>query len=303
MADVGFLFLLGWLLCSFPSSDDGAVFDALALLSIAAVLLGTIGGLGALFNYLVYPQIRSYNRISIFIAFFSLFTLALLLDRLHRLMRKTEYGDFGWYAVLAIVLSVGILDQTSSSFAPDYDALARQFKRDQKFVSQIEDRLPTESMIFEFPNVGFPEMLPNGDMQTYDELIPYLHSRSIRWSAGAMRGRPESLWPAVHRLNIYQVQTERGPYVSQVSLQALQNLVLAGFRGVFIDREGFADVDDQIVSELKAMLGEIPLESEDKRYVFFDLSSFGEALRAKYAPGQWEIAQRRVLEVPTRLKH
>jgi hypothetical protein len=303
LADVGFLCLLGWLFCSFPGSDDGAVFDALALLSIAAVLLGTVGGLGALFNYLVYPQIRSYNRISIFIAFFSLFALALLLDRLRQLMSKTAAGGYGWYVVLVIVLIVGILDQTSPSFAPDYDELAKRFWSDQRFVSQVESRLPAEAMVFEFPNVGFPEMLPTGNMHTYDELIPYLHSRSIRWSAGAMRGRPQSLWPASHRLNIYQVRTESGPYAQQVSFQAIQNLVLAGFRGIVIDREGFVDVDDQIVSELKAILGETSLESDGKRYVFFDLSSFREALRTKYTPEQWEIAQREVLEIPITREH
>ena len=38
-------------------------------LAVFSVLLGTIGGPGALFNLLVTPQVRCYNRISVFIAF------------------------------------------------------------------------------------------------------------------------------------------------------------------------------------------------------------------------------------------
>ena len=50
-------------------------------LAVFAVLLGTIGGLGALFNLLVTPQVRCYNRISVFVAFLGLTAACWLIDR------------------------------------------------------------------------------------------------------------------------------------------------------------------------------------------------------------------------------
>src|SRR5262245_16456975 len=87
---IGFLTLIGWLLYrrSFKSHEDSnqtsVLFDHLSLLNITAVLVATIGGFGSIFNNLVSPQIRGYNRMSVYIAFFSLFTVALLLDSIRR---------------------------------------------------------------------------------------------------------------------------------------------------------------------------------------------------------------------------
>ena len=86
---VGFLALVFWLFYRKPDAahinqkGERGLLNHLSVFNAAAVILGTIGGLGALFALLVSPQIRTYNRISIYIAFFSLFAVALLLDRLH----------------------------------------------------------------------------------------------------------------------------------------------------------------------------------------------------------------------------
>ena len=55
--------------------------DALAYLNVLAVVLGTIGSVGTLFNFWVTPMIRCYNRISIFIAFFALAGLFLFIEK------------------------------------------------------------------------------------------------------------------------------------------------------------------------------------------------------------------------------
>ncbi len=53
----------------------------LGFLTVAAVLLGTVAGFGAVFAGLISPQIRAYNRISVYVALFALLTLGLLADR------------------------------------------------------------------------------------------------------------------------------------------------------------------------------------------------------------------------------
>ena len=49
-----------------------------------AFLIGTVGGLGVIFAYVVSPQLRAWNRISVFIAFFALVGVGLMLDALGR---------------------------------------------------------------------------------------------------------------------------------------------------------------------------------------------------------------------------
>ena len=62
-----------------------AFLYTLGILNLWAVLLGTIGGFGAIFAFLISSQLRSYNRISVFIAFFSIAGLMWALDRILRL--------------------------------------------------------------------------------------------------------------------------------------------------------------------------------------------------------------------------
>src|ERR1044072_6089056 len=78
---IGFLALLAVL---FFRRRDNALLAELSILNLFAVLLGTIGGLGSLFALFVSPAIRSYNRISVFIAFFALLAVAVGADYAYR---------------------------------------------------------------------------------------------------------------------------------------------------------------------------------------------------------------------------
>src|SRR5262249_9783693 len=105
--------------------------------------------------------------------------------------------------------------------------------------------------------VPFPENPPVVRMQDYDHLRPYLHSRRLRWSYGAVRGRPGDAWQ------------------QQVTSLPVEELVLslqkAGFQGIYIDRFGYADDGMEMESKLTSLTGAPPLESADKRLMFFRL--------------------------------
>ncbi|HEV3385096.1 MAG TPA: hypothetical protein VG097_09780, partial [Gemmata sp.] len=59
----------------------GWPYGALAGMTVFGVLLATIGGFGSVFNLFVTAQIRSYNRISVFIAFLCFFATLWAIDR------------------------------------------------------------------------------------------------------------------------------------------------------------------------------------------------------------------------------
>jgi hypothetical protein len=268
----GFLFLLASLLWQ-SKEKAGELFRPLATLTVAAVFLGTIGGFGSLFNFVVYPQFRCYNRISVYIAFLSLFTAALLLDALKRRMELRQYGTWVWYGSLAAVLLIGILDQTTTAFVPNYEESKAEDHNDAAFVKEIEAAVPRSAMIFQLPTVSFPTNPPVQRMVDYDLLKGYLHSNTLRWSYGSVKGREDALW---------------GERVTHQPLDSMvQQLAFAGFSGIYIDRYGYSDSGRRIEDQLSQLLGQSPLVSENGRLAFFNLTSLAKSRRAKYTPEEW----------------
>ena len=268
----GFLFLLASLLWQ-SKEKAGELFRPLATLTVAAVFLGTIGGFGSLFNFLVYPQFRCYNRISVYIAFLSLFTAALLLDALKRRMELRQYGTWMWHGSLAAVLLIGILDQTTTAFVPNYQESKAEDHNDAAFVKEIEAAVPRSAMIFQLPTVPFPEGPPVQRMIDQDLLKGYLDSNTLRWSYGSVTGREDALW---------------GERVTHQPLDSMvQQLAFAGFSGIYIDRYGYSDSGRTIEYQLSQLLGESQLVSGNGRLAFFNLTSLAKSMRAKYTPEEW----------------
>lgn len=256
VGSAGFLFLIGLLLCR-TRARQGELVPALVALNIAAVLLATIGGFGSLFALLVTPQIRCYNRISVFIALFALFAVAILLDRA-RVWWQT-HGHRAWQFELALVLLTtgGLLDEIGRGHAPDYEAIKTQNDIDRDFVRAIEDRLPAAAMVYQLPYLPFPESPPLYQMVDYDPVRLYLHSTSLHFSYAAVKGREVDRW-----------QRE----LSGMSIEEqLQQLVDRGFSGLAIDGFGYADHAAELESQLSVFLSQEPLVSADGRRSFFVL--------------------------------
>src|SRR5204862_367728 len=76
VGSIGFLYLLGRLCLRRPGRGT-RLADGLAVLTLAGLLLATVGGLGVVLSLLAAPEIRAYNRIVIFLAFFSFAAVAL----------------------------------------------------------------------------------------------------------------------------------------------------------------------------------------------------------------------------------
>jgi hypothetical protein len=77
---------------------------SLSRLNLGSLLFVSNGGLGLLFALWVSAKIRGWNRISIFIAFFSLVALAVLLEHVRRHWIKTSPAWFLFHGVLAGIL-------------------------------------------------------------------------------------------------------------------------------------------------------------------------------------------------------
>ncbi|MGE0131035.1 MAG: hypothetical protein AB7U82_23400 [Blastocatellales bacterium] len=264
IGSAGFLFLIGWLLYR-KSRDEsnhpgqpGELFNHLSLLNASAVLIGTVGGFGSLFAHLVSPQIRAYNRISVFIAFFSFFAVALLLDLLARRLFQTGSRRIIFYVLIPLLILAGVLDQTKKQHQPDYKELKTEYLSDRDFIRQIESTMPRQAMIFQLPVQIFPEG------ESYDHLKGYLQSDKLRWSFGAMRGRSGAKWQA----------TMAATPVDKM----IGTIAIAGFSGVYIDRRFYPDRGAKIESEISSLIRMNPLVSRNERLSFFSLIEYARGL-------------------------
>jgi phosphoglycerol transferase len=257
VASAGFLWLIGVALAACVGVGRRyslGLHGGLAALTVVSVLFATTGGFSTLLG-VVWPQIRSWNRISIFIAFFSLAAVALLLETLRGALERRRLPALVFPAALAAVLAVGVFDQTTPAYIPAYDALRSAYRNDQQLVASLEDQLPAGASVVELPYEPFPEPALGG-RAPYDPAKPYLHSHDLRWSWGAMRGRPED-WAA----------TIAGKPAAQVVPAARQ----AGFSGILLDRIAYGPAAASVEADFGKVLGSEPEPSEDGRYVFFPL--------------------------------
>jgi phosphoglycerol transferase len=283
IGSVGFLTLLGWLLAGGlnlrRSNRDaaGQMLSRLSVLNISSFLLGTIGGLSSIFALLVSPLIRAYNRISVYISFFALFAIVLLLDRVRQKYFRNRNGEIIFGFLSAILIIVGVLDQSSNRFVPNYGWVQPSYRSDADFVGKLEASVPRGAMIFQLPLMRFPESEPIERVWGYDPLKGYLHSKHLRWSYGAMRDRQSDIW---------QMSIAEKPLPEMVAAAAL-----AGFDGIYVDRFGYADDGARLEGELTALTETKPLVSNNERLSFFTLAAYREKLQKQFTAEQ--LAARR----------
>jgi len=279
VGSIGFLLLLGWLFYKRPEprlqdADADGLMNHLSVLNAAAVLLATIGGFGAIIALIISPKIRAYNRISIYIAFFSLFAVVLLLERFYQGYVKPRGWQVVFCLLLAAALVLGVLDQASARVAPEYDKIKAEYQSDADFVNKLQAPLPQGAMIFQLPVVPFPENPKINRMYDYDHARGYLHTGKLRWSYGAIKSREADAWQKM--------------VAAKPMSEMIETLSFAGFSGVYLDRYGYADNGAKLEGELTGALGAKPLVSGNGRLSFFDLSEYTRRLREKYTPPEWE---------------
>jgi phosphoglycerol transferase len=66
--------------------------------------------------------------------------------------------------------------------------MRNQFNSNRDFTKKIEQEMPAGSMIFQLPITTFPE---GGD---YSLVLGYVHSKNLRWSFPAIKGRESAIW-------------------------------------------------------------------------------------------------------------
>lgn len=268
IGSIGFIALLFALFIREKIQADN--WYLLSRLNLSALLLGTIGGIGTMYAYLISPMIRSYNRISVFIAFFAIFSFFFILQFLLKQRQTTNKTSL---LIALLVLFIGLADQVELKRNPDYEAIKTTYESDAKFVAAIEKIMPKNSMIFQLPITSFPENPTINKMKDYDLFKGYLHSHTLHWSYGALRGRQVIQW--------------QKKVAAKPASDMLDELAYAGFTGIYIDRNGYVDHGKDIEQQLSTLLKQTPIVSEDNRLAFYDTRSYVNNIQNIMPQAEW----------------
>jgi len=224
-----------------PGEGEGVdLLRTAGFLNLCALLLATVGGFGAMIA-VVLPQIRSYNRISVFIGFLAIVALASLAQRAFTRWPSWP-GRAALVAALVALTVLAVLDQTPPSLATPV-AQVRQYASDVAFDAAVARAVPAGSLVFQIPYMPFPE--PGGaiyGMQDYDPLRGYLHADGLRWSYGAMKGRADDAW---------QKAT-----AALAPAEMIREARARGFSALWVQLNGYADGGAGIRGTLTGLLGE-----------------------------------------------
>lgn len=258
---LGFLMLLVALLMDRPRAARLFPLEALSRLNIATVLLGTTGGFGLLFAGMIASQIRAYNRVCILIAFYSILALLLVLEALRDRMATATSRRVLTASCVTLLLLTGLVSQAPITSRPNYQSLTNSFNNDKEFISEVESALTPGAMVFQLPYLTMPEV-PVAHRRTgpFTHLRGYLHSHHLRWSYGAIHGRPTASWQ--------QKLAETPPRKMIAPLRE------AGFAGIYLDRRGYRSSElERMESEFREVLRQEPIVSRNGRFLFFRLPS------------------------------
>ncbi len=287
---LGLMFLLCWI---FLREGDlfrknlGArypILDSLSLLTISAILIGTIGGFSAIIAQ-VLPEIHSYNRISLFIAFFAILAIGFLLQAVYEKNRSQAFFCPVFCILLLVITIFGVYDQVPGSYAFSSGSDREQeFLSQENYFSQIEKNMSPGSSILIIPDIGgFPNSFPPGEIKGLDSLKPYLHTTGLKWSYPTMKGRFWDNWQCI---------------VSALEPRdTLIHLFNAGFSGLLIDTYGYSDGGKSVIQVYTNITKLTPFLSDDGRYAFYDLTSFFNQKKEGMSLAQYEQVKQNYIQL------
>ena len=258
---IGFLGLLALLFIPETAISRAAktmtLLRSASRLTIAAVLLGTVGGFGSLFSLFVSADIRAYNRLCPFIEFFALLAVALAIDA----VCKTRYARLGAAGVL---LAIGLADQgqAAQGLQAKYAGIATEVNGLEHFVRTLERAEPGGSMVMQLPFRTYLNESDAGRMKRYDHLKPYLVSHSLRFSYPALSDA-QVRWQQAHARLDPRTLTSR--------------LAGEGFALILVDRYGYEDNGAAIASALLRVAGDGRVIAQTERYLAIDIRGLATA--------------------------
>jgi hypothetical protein len=197
------------------------------------VAFSSLGGVTNIFALLTGLVVfRATTRFSIFISAVALLFLASQLSRWSA--HRPRWLTFG---LAAVVAALGLADQLPRGAGREWQAdIAQRVAADRTFGQLLETKLPPGAMVFQLPVLEFPEAVTPHQLEDYTYFRPYIATRSLSFSYGALRRRSRSHWQ--HDL------ADASPP------EMVARLERYGFAAVYFHRAAFPDRGEGLLTEL-----------------------------------------------------
>ncbi len=277
MVTLGLLMTVGLVLSVFIllfSNKNDKVTEEIkkyGILNVFIILVANIGGLN-IFVGLISSSIRCYNRMSIFIAAFSLMTIMTILQYV---LRK-GFSDIRKRAVIilgaALMLCLTLLDQTPPFSKTDYEYNWELNYNTKKLVEEIDLITEDDASIFMLPIITEGVGEAKNDMRNYEQFWPSVYSDNLCWIQGTQK-------EYVGWANALSVMNTE---------MVLRYLVCEGVEGIWLDENGYdKESFDEIKSNLDEFLGSPILISETGKQYYYSLTAYKELLNSIYTKERW----------------
>lgn len=238
---------------------------AMSALGMATFLIITVGGFGALINLITVPDIRAYNRFSVFLSFFCIVAAGLWIQEKwdNQLLR----GKIALCFIMGIFVLLSLYDQLLDvkQLVATQQNDVRKANEEKRVIERLEQIYPDSALILELPFTGFPALSLINKMQSYDHVRPYLWSHHLKWS-----------WPSFS-------QRHRA---WQTKMQALQGgdlikaAIFSGFDAIWVDRFAYPDAGQALISSLSQ--GKVrQIDTGSSRFTVLDLREAATVLKAR----------------------
>jgi hypothetical protein len=204
------------------------------VLPVAWILLFSV--MGGLNNLLALTTglslFRATNRYSIFLLALVLLFLASELSRLSEGWRPAVR-----LGLAAVIVAFGLWDQIPRGKTDQQRRLLEErVQTDRAFGAALEARIGSGAMVFQLPILDFPEGQPHLRISEYEHFRPYLATRSLNFSYGAVKTRAIGSW--------------QHDYEQLAPGELARALERHGFAALYINRLGYADRAERLLAEL-----------------------------------------------------
>jgi phosphoglycerol transferase len=195
------------------------------------------------------------------------------------MVKRLKFSKLISTVLIVCIGAIAIFDMVGYSNVGRDNEL--KYEKDKTFISDVEDRTPEGTMVFQLPFVLRSAVHSPFKLPRYEHYIPYIHSESLKWSYKAMPGSAAERWQH---------------YVSELPTdQMLKHLVINDFRGVYIDLRGYSDDEGYAkIEEVQAVTGTDYIVCEFGYMVYFYIGDFADSItynlsekeRSRY---RWDI--------------
>lgn len=234
----------------------------ISLLNMFALLLGVSGGIGLAFAVLVTPQVRTYNRIFVFIYFCSMIAAMLLLDFVYT--QHFAKMKVGILAVIGLgIIMIHCIDIQILRAVPDYEKSETQYEADSDFINDIETSVGSGGKILVLPWLTFPENRTETDLTNYlSPLSGWFHSENLYWSIGILQGSGEDI-----------ILKDR--YDTDNIDDILKHAIEDNFDGIYIALDAYKN-PSEIINGLQNKTGVYPMYNKEQDACFFNIQHIAE---------------------------